>query len=90
MKKKPYISIIAIILLMLLLVTTIDPHTSSSAYRDLTADLIELHGEPYVGREVEGGTENMTFSIKGRTFFPANYTLYKTLGIDYRYTCKVI
>jgi len=90
MKKKQYILLISVTILVLLLLTGIEPHTSSSAFRDLTAALTELHGEPYVGREVEGGTEDMTFSIESGTFFLSGYNLRKALGLDYRFLCKVI
>ena len=90
MKKKHFIPLIPITILVLLLLAGIGPHTSSSAIRDLTAALTELHGDPYVGRDVEYGTEDMSFSIESRTFFLTNYNLRKALSLDYRYRCKVV
>jgi len=61
---------------------------SGAAAADLMEDLTALHGEPYTGRQTETGTEDLTFSITGNTFFPTNYTLRQAFGWDYRYTCR--
>lgn len=88
--KRKHIPLLIAIILILILWMGITPHTSSSAVQDLTVALTELHGEPYVGREVEDGTEDMTFTIQCSTRFPTNFNLRRSLGLDYRYICKVI
>lgn len=82
--------IAAFLLLFLILWTGVGPYTSGSAVQDLTAELTDLHGEPYTGRETASGTEDMTFSVESETFFLTNYSLRSALGLDYRYSCKVI
>ena len=88
--KRKHSPLLIVIILILILWMGITPHTSSSAVQDLTAALTELHGEPYVGRDVEDGTEDMTFTIHCSTRFPTNYNLRRSFGLDYRYTCTVI
>lgn len=90
--KRKYISLFILLILLLALIRWmgVGPYISSSASRDLTAALAELHGEPYFGRPVENGSEDMEFFIEGNTIFPTNYNLRRSLGLDYRYTCKVI
>ena len=80
----------ALLLLLLILRAGIGPYTSSSAVQDLTQELVALHGEPYSGHERANGTEDMVFSIESKTFFLTDYNLRSSLGLDYRYTCKVI
>lgn len=64
-------------------------YSSSSAVLDLKEALTALHGEPYTGRVAENGIEDMEFSVVPDTFFLTNYNLRNTLGLDYRYQCKV-
>lgn len=64
-------------------------YSSDSAVRDLRAELIAIHGEPYT-REVETGTETMEISIEPDTFFLTNYSLRHFFSWDYRYKCEVI
>ena len=87
---RKHILLIILIIFLLALWMGITPHSSSSAVQDLTAALTELHGEPYVGHDIEDGTEDMTFTIQCSTRFPTNYNLRRSLGLDYRYTCNVI
>lgn len=51
---------------------------------------MELHGEPYEGREVEGGTEDMEFSIRPTDWLFTNYNFRMKWGWDYHYRCEVI
>lgn len=91
MKRKHIALLItAILILSLIHWIGIGPYTSGSAVQDLASALTELHGEPYTGRETGTGKEDMVFSIESRTFFLTNYNLRRFLGLDYRYSCKVI
>ena len=91
MKRMHVFLLIAVIFLFALIHWMgVGPYISSSASRDLTDALTELHGEPYTSRVVNDGTEDMEFFIEVKTFFPSNYNLRRALGWDYRYTCKVI
>lgn len=67
----------------------VEPFYSSSAVHDLEAELIALHGEPYTGRAVDNGEEDMAFSFEPATTFLTNYNLRQTLGLDYQYQCSV-
>jgi len=89
-KKLPVLLAVAALLVSGFCWAGIGYYSSGSAVRDLKAELVTLHGEPYTGREVEGGTETMEFSIKSDTFFLTNYNLRHFFGWDYRYKCEVI
>lgn len=64
-------------------------YSSGSAVLDLEEGLRAIHGEPYTGREVENGTEDMEFSVEPDTFFLTNYGWREFFGLDYKYKCKV-
>ena len=84
----PVISIVVIVLVICNL--GIGYYRSGSAVRDLTEELTILYGEPYTGREVENGTEDMEFSVESGTFFLTDENFRYFWGLDYRYECKVI
>ena len=89
-KRLPLYLAVAVVFIGIVCWMGIGYYSSGAAVRDLKADLVNLHGEPYTGREVEGGTETMEFSIKSDTFFLTNYNLRHFFGWDYRYKCEVI
>lgn len=92
MKKKNYAILLIVVILSFGVIRWlgIGYYSSGSAILDLEEELKGLHGEPYTGREVENGTEDMEFSIKPDTFFLTNYSLRDFWGLDYRYRCEVI
>ena len=57
---------------------------------DLKAELAEIHGEPYEGREVEGGTEDMEFSVRPTDWLFTDGRFRQAVGWDYHYRCEVI
>lgn len=63
---------------------------SGSAAADLWAELTALHGEPYTGRAVEGGTEDMEFSIRPTDWLFTDGRFRAAVGWDYHYRCEVI
>ena len=65
-------------------------YSSSSAVRDLKAQLETIYGAEYTGKDVENGTENMVFLVEPKTWFLTNWNLRNALGIDYEYECKVV
>lgn len=79
-----------LVLVVLVLTQGIGYHASGSARLDLEAELAALHGEPYEGREVEGGTEDMEFSIRPTDWLFTNYNFRMKWGWDYHYRCEVI
>lgn len=89
MRKRTAI-LIAVVLLGLLCWSGIGYHRSASAVLDLKEALKALHGEPYTGREVENGTEDMEFIIKPASFLFTNWNLRNFFSWDYRYQCEVI
>ena len=94
MKKKT--TIVASVLLMLCLAIGIlwwmgiGLKTSSSAVRDLKAELETIYGAEYTEKDVENGTEDMVFVVEPKTWFLTNWNLRNALSIDYKYKCKVI
>ena len=90
MKKKPY-PLLAVLLALLALLCSlgVGPYRSGAAAHDLKEQLAAIHGEPYTGREVDGGTESMEFTIESDSFFLTDWNLRNALGWDYRYTCVV-
>ncbi len=89
--KKKHVELVAFTFALFCLLCNlgIGHYSSGSAVQDLKEDLIALHGEPYTGREIENGTEDMEFSIESDTFFLTNWNLRNFFGWDYRYKCKV-
>lgn len=65
-------------------------YSSSSAVRDLKAELETIYGAEYTGKDVDNGTEDMLFIVEPKTWFLTNWNLRSALGIDYQYECKVI
>jgi len=90
--KNRFVVVIVSVLVLIGLVCGlgIGPYTSASAARDLREALAVVHGEPYTGRIVEGGTESMEFTVEPNSFFLTNWTLRSLFGWDYRYNCTVI
>lgn len=83
--------ILAVLVLMVLVLTMgIGYRASGSAVLDLEAQLAALYGEPYEGREVEGGTEDMEFSIRPTDWLFTDYNFRMAVGWDYHYRCEVI
>lgn len=90
MKKKRVTRLVILLALLALLCSLgIGPYWSGAAAYDLTEQLTALHGEPYTGREVDGGTESMAFTIESDSFFLTDWNLRNALGWDYHYTCIV-
>ena len=94
MKKKT--TIVASVLLVLCLAIGIlcwmgiGLKASSSAVRDLKAELETIYGSEYTEKDVENGTEDMVFVVEPKTWFLTNWNLRNALSIDYKYECKVI
>ena len=65
-------------------------YSSSSAVRDLKAELESIYGTEYTGKDVDNGTEDMVFVVEPKTWFLTNWNLRNALSIDYEYECKVI
>ena len=63
---------------------------SSSAVRDLKAELESIYGTEYTGKDVDNGTEDMVFVVAPKTWFLTNWNLRNALSIDYEYECKVV
>ena len=64
-------------------------YSSSSAVRDLKAELENIYGTEYTGKDVDNGTEDMLFIVEPKTWFLTNWNLRNALGLDYQYECKV-
>ncbi|MDD6815599.1 MAG: hypothetical protein PUE84_04055 [Firmicutes bacterium] len=94
MERKKFIVLIPVIIIVIIVLVIcnlgIGYYRSGSAVRDLTEELTTLYGEPYTGREVENGTEDMEFSVESGTFFLTDENFRYFWGLDYRYECKVI
>lgn len=94
MKKKP--SIVASVLLVLCLAIGIlcwmgiGLKASSSAIRDLKAELETIYGAEYTEKDAENGTEDMVFVVEPKTWFLTNWNLRNALSLGYKYECKVI
>ena len=94
MKKKT--SIVVSVLLVLCLAIGIlcwmgiGLKASSSAIRDLKAELETIYGAEYTEKNAENGTEDMVFVVEPKTWFLSNWNLRNALSIDYKYECKVI
>lgn len=65
-------------------------YSSGSAVLDLKAELESIYGTEYIGKDIENGTEDMVFVVEPKTWFLTNWNLRNTLGIDYKYECKVV
>ena len=65
-------------------------YSSSSAVRDLKAELESIYGTEYTGKAVVNGTEDMVFVVEPKTWFLTNWNLRNALSIDYEYECKVV
>ena len=65
-------------------------YSSSSAVRDLKAELESIYGTEYTGKNVDNGTEDMVFVVEPKTWFLTNWNLRNALSIDYEYECKVV
>ena len=91
MKKKCGI-IVAVLCLLACIVNClgIGYAPSGSAILDLKAELETIYGMEYTGKETESGTQDMLFEVAPASFILTNWTLRNTLGMDYKYTCRVI
>lgn len=89
MKRKIFV-LIPVIIVCLLFNWGIGPYSSGSAVRDLTDALKGIYGEPYTGREVENGTEDMEISVETQNYFLTDWNFRRFWGWDYHYECKVI
>ena len=65
-------------------------YSSSSAVRDLKAELESIYGTEYTGKDVDNGTEDMVFVVEPKTWFLTNWNLRNASSIDYEYECKVV
>ena len=65
-------------------------YSSSSAVRELKAELESIYGTEYTGKDVDNGTEDMVFVVEPKTWFLTNWNLRNALSIDYEYECKVV
>ena len=65
-------------------------YSSSSAVRDLKAELESIYGTEYTGKNVDNGTEDMVFVVEPKPWFLTNWNLRNALSIDYKYECKVV
>ena len=65
-------------------------YSSSSAVRDLKAELESIYGTEYTGKNVDNGTEDMVFVVEPKTWFLTNWNLRNASSIDYEYECKVV
>ena len=91
MKRKLFISFIALCLVVAVVCWMgVGYYSSSSAVRDLKAELESIYGTEYTGKDVNNGTEDMEFVVEPKTWFLTNWNLRNALGIDYEYECKVI
>ena len=48
-------------------------YSSSSAVRDLKAELESIYGTEYTGKDVNNGTEDMEFVVEPKTWFLTNW-----------------
>ena len=91
MKRKLFISFIALCLVVAVVCWMgVGYYSSSSAVRDLKAELESIYGTEYTGKDVNNGTEDMEFVVEPKTWFLTNWNLRNALSIDYEYECKVI
>jgi len=91
MKRKIFVSIVALCLIVAILCWIgVGPYSSGSAIQDLRAELESIYGTEYMRKEVENGTEDMAFVVEPKTWFLTNWNLRNALSIDYKYECKVI
>ena len=90
MKQKIIACVLAVAVFGLVMWLGIGPSSSGSAVADLMAELESIHGPEYTEKEVENGTEDMTFVVEPQTWFLTNWNLREMLGLDYAYECKVI
>jgi len=91
MKRKIFVSIVALCLIVAILCWIgVGPYSSGSAIQELRAELESIYGTEYMRKEVENGTEDMAFVVEPKTWFLTNWNLRNALSIDYKYECKVI
>ena len=91
MKNKKVIFWVALCLaVVFLLWLGIGPTSSGSAVADLKAELESIYGPEYTGKEVDNGTEDMTFVVEPKTWFLTNWNLRNGFSLDYEYECKVV
>ena len=91
MKRKLFISFIALCLVVAVVCWMgVGYYSSSSAVRDLKAELESIYRTEYTGKDANNGTEDMEFVVEPKTWFLTNWNLRNALGIDYEYECKVI
>ena len=90
--KKKVIVLCAVMCLafVLFLWVGIGPYSSGSAMADLEAQLVEIYGGEYSAKAVEGGTEDMAFSVTPKTWFLTNWNLRNSFGMDDEYECRVV
>jgi len=91
MKRKLSISLVVLLLIVAILCWMgVGFYSSSSAVRDLRTELETIYGREYRGKNIENGTEDMTFTVEPKTWFLTNWNLRNVFGIDYKYECKVL
>ena len=91
MNRKLIVSFAALCLMISALYWTgIGFYSSSSAVKDLKAELEDLYGTEYTEKITENGTEDMAFAVEPKTWLLTNWNLRNALGMDYEYECKVI
>ena len=91
MKRKVILSVVVLCLIAAILRWVgVGSYSSSSAVRDLKAELETIYGTEYTGKNVDNGTEDMVFVVEPKSWFFTNWNLRKALSIDYKYECKVV
>ena len=90
--KKKYINLFAFAFALFCLIYNlgIGYRPSGAVARDLKTELMELYGEPYTGRVVENGIEDMEISVEPASFFLTRWNVRHFFSWDYEYKCKVI
>lgn len=91
--KKKYINLFAFVFALLCLIYNLGigySYQSGAVIRDLKMELVDLYGEPYVGRVMENGIEDMEISVEPASFFLTSWDARHFFSWDYEYTCKVI
>ena len=63
---------------------------SGSAGADFCEELVSIYGEEYSGKIVDGGTEDMRFEIKPKTFWMTDWYIRMEFDLDYEYECLVV
>lgn len=90
--KKKYINFFAFVFALFCLIYNlgIGYRPSGAAAWDLKTELMDIYGEPYTGRIVENGTEDMEILVEPASFFFTKWNVRHFFSWDYEYKCRVI